>query len=163
MLECVRHHSVRKWKYVMRFEIIYFFLEIGLNVMGLTISGKKYKSQTSLYTFAFHRLACATIHCVRYVRLGAQIHVLFFHTFQNAHYWRLGGWGLVPSESLNIKLPIPGYLGYWHVLTFHHLWLRWKKFHCIFIWTEMQIIDGRLYMLIGHAFSFWECRTKWAP
>ena len=31
MLEYVRHHSVRKWKYIMRFEIRYFFLEIGLS------------------------------------------------------------------------------------------------------------------------------------
>ena len=37
-LECMRHHSVRKWKYIMRFEIRYFFLEIGLSPKGLTQS-----------------------------------------------------------------------------------------------------------------------------
>ena len=33
-LECVRHHYVRKWKYIVRFEIISFFLEIGLGGWG---------------------------------------------------------------------------------------------------------------------------------
>ena len=35
-VKCVRHHSVRKWKDIMRFEIRYFFLEIGLSPKGLT-------------------------------------------------------------------------------------------------------------------------------
>ena len=39
--KCVRHHSVRKWKYVMRFEIRYFFLEVGLSPKGLTQSQEK--------------------------------------------------------------------------------------------------------------------------
>ena len=40
-VECVRHHSIRKWKYIMRFEIRYFFLEIGLSPSGLTQSQEK--------------------------------------------------------------------------------------------------------------------------
>ena len=30
-LECVHHHSVRKWKYILRCESIYFFVEVGLS------------------------------------------------------------------------------------------------------------------------------------
>ena len=33
----MRHHSVRKWKNIMRFEIGYIFLEIGLSPKGLTL------------------------------------------------------------------------------------------------------------------------------
>ena len=40
-VECVRHHSVRKWKYIMRFEIRHFFLEIGLSPSDLTHSQEK--------------------------------------------------------------------------------------------------------------------------
>ena len=29
--ECMRHHSIRKWKDIMRFEIRYFFLEVELS------------------------------------------------------------------------------------------------------------------------------------
>ena len=42
MLECVRHHYVRKWKYIMRFEIRYFFLEIGLSPNGMVAHALTY-------------------------------------------------------------------------------------------------------------------------
>ena len=68
-LECMRQHSIRKLKYIMRFEIRYLFLEIGLSPKVST------QSQTSLYTFAFHGLACASIQCVRYYnRLRALVY-----------------------------------------------------------------------------------------
>ena len=63
----LRLRSVRKWKYIMRFEIRYFFLWIGLSPKGLTKSQEKsFKFQTSLYTITFHGLACVTIQCVGY-------------------------------------------------------------------------------------------------
>ena len=58
-LECVRHHSVRKWKDIMRFEIRYFLLEVGLSPKGL---------RAPVYS------ACVTIlGCVRYY---VRLHVL---------------------------------------------------------------------------------------
>ena len=52
-------HSVRKWKDIMRFEIRYFFLEVGLSPKGLTQTQEKSISfQTSLYAFAVHGLTC---------------------------------------------------------------------------------------------------------
>ena len=58
-LECVRHHSVRKWKYIVRFEKCKLCFDIGL----------------SPYTFAFHGLACASIQCVRKYTMHANISV----------------------------------------------------------------------------------------
>ena len=63
----LRLRSVRKWKYIMRFEIRYFFLWIGLSPKGLTKSQEKsFKFQTSLYTITFHGLACVTMQCICY-------------------------------------------------------------------------------------------------
>ena len=65
-LECMRHHFVRKWKYIMRFEKTILCFEIGLSPKGLTKSQiKVYTFQTSLHTFTFHGLASATIQCVQ--------------------------------------------------------------------------------------------------
>ena len=59
----------------MRFEIRYFFLEIGLSPSGFTQSQEKsILFQTSLYTFAFHGLACATIQCVHNYIVRVQLY-----------------------------------------------------------------------------------------
>ena len=75
----------------MRFEIRYFFLEIGLSPKGLTQYQEKcIWFQTSLYNFTFHGLACVTIQCVRYyisVNILAKYQYFIF-----AHFWRgVGG------------------------------------------------------------------------
>ena len=63
-VECVRYHSVRKWKYIMRFEIRYFFLEI-------------------IY-FSFPRA------CVRQYTVSA---LLYMNWSMNKEAWREERWG----------------------------------------------------------------------
>ena len=59
--ECVRHHSVRKWKDIQRFEIRYFFIEVGLKPHYILLLS------TSLRAPVYS--ACASILCVQqYVR-----------------------------------------------------------------------------------------------
>ena len=75
----------------MRFEIRYFFLEIGLS-LGLAQSQEKIiQSQTSLNTFVSNGLACVTIQCMRNY-IGK-----LYRTF-------LRGGG-APREALNRKIP----------------------------------------------------------
>ena len=65
-IECMRNHSARKWKYRMGFENCMFCFEIGLSRKGFTKSQNNVCTfQTSLYTFAFLRLSCVTVQCVR--------------------------------------------------------------------------------------------------
>ena len=42
-------HSVMKWKYIMMFEIRYFYLEIGLSPKGLTQSQESYSRKLPNY------------------------------------------------------------------------------------------------------------------
>ena len=69
----MRHYSVRKWKYILKFEIKYLFLEIWSSPKGLTQSQKKvshfkphYMLSLSTGWRALLYSACATIQCVRY-------------------------------------------------------------------------------------------------
>ena len=70
----MRHHSVRKWKYIMRFEIRYFFLEIkpeGLN----PISRKKHLISNLIIYFHFPR-ACMRQYTVRASTLVPCMHII---------------------------------------------------------------------------------------
>ena len=77
MLECVRHHSVRKRKYIMRFEIRCFFLEIGLiyfNFFRKVRLGGWGSEGPEGPTLGRHASACATI-----IRLRALLYLRASH------------------------------------------------------------------------------------
>ena len=77
----------------MRFEIRYFFLEFGLSPKGLTQSQEKKDIISNLvYTFAFHRLACATIQYVLYYMSETVQYTFDSHTFEG-----MGSGGVSPK------------------------------------------------------------------